>query len=241
MAYKRKYASGMGSTRRKLFKSNKTAVPKRQLSAAVKKAVYGMAEKKRSLVHIDEQPLGSISQGSWYTPLCTPSNNTANVVNRVGQEITLSRMHFKGSLHNNGNTNNIVRILIGYYKDTQAFTTTSQIFENPNGFGTAVGFSTVNNLDSTYWPVNPVKFTTVLDRTYLLAPVGSVDASNVKVLEYKINLKNAKIKFEGTDAGQDGQDKNLTMIAWTGEAGDDATIGTNVELSGLSRVFFTDL
>lgn len=241
MAGKRSAGSMYGPRTKYARRSAPSAkVGKKTLSAAVRKAVYGLAEKKRAFTHINEESLGSIAQGGNWWPLCAPGNNTANAINRVGQEITLDRLHFKGVLHNNASTNNVVRILVGYFKDTANFSSASQIFEGTTGASAAVGFTTINNLDSLYWSINPVKFTTLLDRTYMLAPTTSVDGTNVKLLEYKLKLK-AKIKFEGTDVGQDGQDKSLIMIAWTGEAGDDAVLGTNVEISGLARCFFTDL
>jgi len=241
MAGKRKAGSMYGPRSKYTRRSAPSSkAGKKTLSAAVRKAVYGLAEKKRQFTHINEETLSSIGQGSNSWNLITPVSNSGNSVNRVGQEITLDRFEFRGVLHNNAATNNMVRILVGYVKDTALFTSASQLFENANGFGAAVSFSSVNNLDSIYWPINKVKFTPILDRVYTLAPTSSVDAGNVKSLVYSIRLKK-KIKFEGTDAGQDGQDTNLFMIAWTGEAGDDATIGTNVEISGLARVLFTDL
>lgn len=240
MAYKRKSGSMYGPKPKYARRSAPPTVQKKALSAAVRKAVYGLAEKKRTITHINEETLGSIAQGQNVWSLCQPQNNSGNAINRIGQEITLSGMHFKGILHNNASTNNVVRILVGFFKDTAAFSSASQIFESTTGQGPAVGFTTINNLDSLYWSINPVKFQTLLDRTYVLSPTTSVDASNVKLLEYKLKL-GQKIKFEGTDSGVDGQDKSLYMIAWTGEAGDDATLGTNVEISGLARVYFTDL
>lgn len=238
MAFKRKSGSMYGP-KRKYARRSAPPVAKKALSAAVRKAVYGLAEKKRTAYHIDEEPLGSIAQGSNSWNLCVPANGN-NVITRVGQEISLTGMSFKGILHNNGNVNNVVRVLIGYWKDTVAFSSASQIFDSLTGFGPATTFGTINNLNSLYWATNKTKFQTLLDRTYVLGTTSSVDASNVKLLDYKLKL-GQKIKFEGSDSGTDGQDKNLIMIAWTGEAGDDATLGTNVEISGLSYVYYTDL
>lgn len=212
------------------------------IARATRQAVLRMAEKKHLNTQINEVALSSIGAGdNWYH--LSDIADGSNSGNRVGSEITLHKMNFRGILHNNSSGTHVVRVVLGYVEDEVTPSSVYSLFEGSLGPEAPVDFGNAATigLNSIYQPLNKSKFTMLYDQVFTIGASTSIDAGEVRVINITKNLKNAKIKFEGVTKGAGNQNRMLYLGAWTAEGGDDTGLGTTVELSGCAQLHYSDV
>jgi len=229
----------------KYNKRAKTTKATKTLSAAVKKAVYGLAEKKLNIVQADEVSLSTINAGADWYHLTNLTQNSSDA-SRVGRSVTLDSVRIRGILNNNSAASTqYVRMVIGYFNDFQVPSIATPLFEAAAGYQPAVTFGTTgasNGLNCIYQPLSGLHFTCIHDRVFTLASGSSVDAGQTKYFDITKNLRGTKITFDGTATGAGGNMKKTLYVGfWAAEAADDSGLGTVVELSAAMALKYTDL
>lgn len=241
---KRSYSTPGGTPRSaKRMRSTPTPAAKRTIGKIAKQTIVRMAEKKIHRQTVSEVPISSATLGNIWTHLSAVSAGSG-YGSRTGKEITLQRLKINGLLHNNSTGTHVVRCVIGYHRDPSvAPSTGTELFEGttPNAgpiTGTTFG---PNGVEAILVPINKAKFTVLSDRLYKLGANGSIDGNQVRTWTVDINLRDAKVHFEGNTEGADNQDKNLYIGFWTAEGGNDVGAGTSVESSYVSSLHYLDM
>jgi len=193
-------------------------------------------ELKRNVSYYDEISQSTLTQGS-VTPMISITQGTG-VNSRIGNQITVKGFHIKGLFNNNAATPNYIRMLLVWSPcDTVTGLTTSYLFADANQAGGVAGVGSVNGANILYYPVNKNAYRPVWDKVFKLG--GSGDPSCTRMFNKFIKM-NTTIKYNGNNAGDGSQDKQLTLFVLAAESGDDVGMGQTVELSHVGRVFFTD-
>jgi len=224
-------------------KRARVAKPMRSyIARATRQAVLRLAEKKHLNTQIDEVGLSSLVQGGdwWHLTNIADGSNSGN---RIGSQVALHSMNFRGVLHNNSSGTHLVRVVLGYIEDEVAPSNVYDLFEGPLGPEAPVSFTAgaAAGLNSMYQPLNKSKITVLYDQVHKVGANSSIDGSQVKMFEIKKNLRNAKIRFEGVTRGAGNQNRMLYLGAWTTEGADDTSLGTTTEISGCAQLHYTDL
>lgn len=238
---KRAYTSANGAARGPFAKKARISRPlKSAITKASRQAVIRLAEHKELLSQIDEQAVSTIVQGSDWSHI---SGVTASVNTRIGKEILLQSVRCRGVLHNNATGTNLVRMVVGYVEDEVIPSNISEYFLSTDGNVAPVSFSNAAaaGLNSMYQPLNKSKITLLYDRVFKLGAQSSVDGAQVQLYDFNLNLKNAKIKFEGNTNGPGNQNRMLYIGCWAAEGADDTGLGTVVEWSGVSHLKYIDM
>lgn len=220
------------TVRRKRYPSRKST-----LATQVKAIVNRQAEKKVKYVTWDEAIISTLSQGAFYDPMEISQGDTAT--QRSGVQIRLQGIHLRGVLHNNGSNPNYVRMVVFYAKERADMTSASDIFESNTQ--DAAGFSTYSGLNCIYQPFNKALMNVLYTRTFKLAGNDAIDGSQTMMFNKFIKLKNRLVRFQGNTTGSDDVAPRLHVGWWAAEAPDDTTSGQTIELSGFSKLFFTDM
>ena len=215
---------------------------KAYISKVARTAVIRMAEKKRLLTQQDEVSLSTVTQVNNWTNISDVAPNTGPSA-RIGAEILLHSVRCRGILHNNASGTNLVRMVVGYIKDQTAPTNISDLFLSSTGSAAnvAAGDAAVAGLNAMYQPLHSNKITLLYDRVVKVGATGSVDGAQVVPYDFRINLRNKKIKFEGNTTGAGNTEHQLYIGAWATEGADDTGLGTAVEWSGVQDLLYTDL
>lgn len=223
--------------RKKTFKKKSTKTSRARVPAATKKYVRKMmpkTEMKESWIHTNEVALNTLAQGHLIPFPVIGQAITAD--GRVGNHVNARSLHFKGSLYNNSGAETYVRQLVVGYAPTVDIATNLFRLAATN---TSAAISSINGMDAMYYPINKTDFHVYHDRTYKLAgSVSGVNGSNTRMFSRFIKLGGKKITWKGADANPDNYTYSIVHIA--SDANDDTTTGTTVEMSSLTRFYYTD-
>lgn len=214
------------------------------MSPAVKQYVRRImpkSEMKSIWNHDNEVSLNTLSQGAIVSlPLVTQGTASTS---RIGNEINLKMMHMKGVLYNNSSSESYVRLLVvGHSANISPVLGTFPLFVNGSSNNT-VPIGTINGLDAQYYPVNKKDLTVYVDRKWKLAGSNvEAGARNTKMFSECVKWPGhgKRICFEGNTTGYENQDWLCSIIWIASDANDDTSLGTNVELSQLTRIYFQD-
>lgn len=214
------------------------------MSTAIKKYVQKAmpkSEMKSIWNHDNEIALNTLTQGA-IVSLPTITQGTAST-NRIGNEVNLKMVHMKGVLYNNSATETYVRLLIvGHDANISPALGTFPLFINGSS-GNTVAVGSVNGLDAQYYPVNKKDLTVYTDRKWKLAGSNvEAGARNTKMFSECVKWRGQgkKIKYEGNTTGYENQNWLCSIIWIVSDANDDTSTGTTVELSQLTRIYYTD-
>jgi len=233
MAYMKKGYSG----KRNPIKSKKAAVPE-ATRKAIQKAVRPLQpELKRVATFYDEIGQNTLTQGSSVDLINVQQGNGA--YQRGGQEIRVKGFHIKGVLNNNATTPNYIRMVLAWVPGAQDTTFASTYwFKDANAAGGAGTISTVSGANILYTPLNDVLIQPVWDKTIKLG--GSADPTCTTLFSKYIKMDKL-IQYNANTTGVGAMNKQLTLVVFSAEAGDDTGLGQTVELSFVGRTFFTDV
>lgn len=210
-----------------------------QVSQATRQYVRRMMPKtelKTTWVHDNEISLNTLAQGLISSgPAIT--NGTAPT-SRVGNEIRAQSLHLRGVLYSNSTQESYVRMLV--VGCDGSVDPTVSLFRTGALGGTA-GISTVNGLDTIYFPVNKLEFKVYADKVFKLgASAAGTAGSNTRTFSKFIKFGGKKVQYKGNVAGLDLQSWQYHVIWIAADGNDDTTTGTTVELSQITRFWFTD-
>jgi len=205
----------------------------------VKKAMPTV-DMKTLWYHDNEVSLNTLTQGAMQSyPLI--ANGQSNST-RIGSEITLKSFQIKGMLYNNSGSESYARcIVIGHAGTVDPTYSTFPIFKitSANTTGT---IASVNGLDTMYYPLNTTDCHVYHDKVHKLA--GSATAggpANTKMFSKFIKFgRGKKVVYKGNSSGYLNQNWLLSVYWIVADANDDTSTGTTVELSQLTRAWFTD-
>lgn len=220
-----------------------TPAARKTIGKIAKQVVMRMAEKKVHRSWVSEAALSSASVGNNFINLSSVTQGTG-WGERTGKEIRLSKVRVKGLLHNNASGTHVVRMVIGYALDQADLSSTTELFEAKVSSGgplTGVGIGGGDGVTALLLPLNRAKFIPLVDRLIKIGANSSVDGANVRTFDITKALREAKIIFEGTTVGAANQSRTLHVGFWTAEGGNDTAGGTNVEVSIVADLHFTDL
>jgi len=245
---KRNLSGDMGMERPRPYKRSKVGAAEKNKRAYIaktaKQVVVRLAEKKRAQSSGQELSINSISQGDTWVPLSNISQGSA-AFERVGKEITLRRLRYRGQVFNNSTTSMTVRHVVGYFLDQGSPGVGTEMFEQSLRASGAITFSGLKGGTqepvSGYLPLNRAKFIPVLDSTFVVGATGSVDGNNAKVFDHVVNLRDKKIRFEQSATGTANQDQQLYAGAWCIETNGDLSTGTAVEWTFVATLDYLDL
>jgi hypothetical protein len=233
MAYTRKSTKKRRTTRRR---------PRRRSAASIAKSVVRRElskniEMKRHYQLQNEVNVSTLSQGTnWYDLSAVDTGTGPN--DRIGLQIRAKGLHVAGALHNNGSTTNYVRMIVIQQHSQDALSSASDVFQQ----GTATGdFSDITGMKTMFYPLQKVDFKVLYHRIFKLNPAGTAGQNDESRMFRKFIKLDRTIRFENvTTEGDNVQRPRYWLGCWAAEAPDDPGLGENIELSFLSRFYFTD-
>jgi len=163
---------------------------------------------------------------------------------RIGSDISFKGLQVKGVLYNNSGSESYARlIIVGHPGTIDPTYSTFPIFKNTSAGATAT-IASVNGLDTMYYPLNNTELTIYHDKVFRLA--GSATAggpSNTRMFSKFVKFagKGKMIRYKGNTSGVNNQNWFISVYWIVADANDDTSTGTNVELSQLTRMYFTDV
>lgn len=227
------------TTRKAPRKSRKPSVSK-AVKTYVRRALPHV-EFKEAWYHDNEVQLNTLTQGAMQAHPQV-ANGTTHVA-RIGNDISLKSFQVKGMLYNNSTSETYARLLIlGHSGDIDPTFSTFPIFRNSSN-GVTGNISTVNGLDTMYYPINKVDCHVYHDKVIKLAGSATGNAGvNTKMFSHfmKFPGKGKRITYDGAAMGTGNQNTFISVYWIVADANDDTTGGTTVELSQLTRYWFTD-
>lgn len=226
--------------KRRARKSRKmTSVP-----TAVKKYVQRAiphVELKEQWTHDNEVQLNTLVQGAMQS-YPSVSQGTTHLT-RVGNDINLKKFDIKGVLSNNSTSESFARmIIVGHDGDLDPTMSTFPLFL-AGATGSTFTISSVNGLDTMYYPLNDKELHVYEDKVFRLAGSATGNAAvNAKYYSKTINFpgQGKLIKFKANATGVGNQSWFISVIWVVADANDDTSTGTVVELSQLTRFYYTD-
>lgn len=221
-------------------KRNKTKVSK-AVKQYVKKTMPRV-EMKSIWNHDNEVNLNTLAQGQM---IALPNVTQGSAVtNRIGNELSLKMLHMKGVLYNKSASESYVRlIIVGHDANIKPDLGSFPLFVNgPSGNTVTTG--TIPGLDCMYFPINKKDLHVYTDRKFKLAG-SNVEAAarNTRMFSECVKWpgKGKRVRYEGNTTGYENQNWLCSIIWIACDANDDSTFGTDVELSQLTRIYFTDV
>jgi len=198
-------------------------------------------EFKENWFHDDEVKLNTLNQGAMAGyPQVTVGNSH---ITRIGNEIALKSFQVKGCLNNNSVQESYCRLIIlGHDGNLDPNAATFPLFRN-TASGTTASISSVNGLNAMYFPINNVDNKIYHDKIYRLAGSATGNSgANTRMFNKFIKFpgKGMKIKYEATGTGVGNQNRFISVYWIAADSADDTTSGTDVELSQLTRFWYTD-
>jgi len=233
------------ATRKYSRKPRKYVKRKPTVSKAVKKYVrrtMPAIERKCNWYHDNEVQLNTLSQGAMQGyPLVTQA---LAATGRIGNDINVSMFQIKGVLNNNSGSESWARCIVCSHDGTiDPNMGTFPLFVNGASNNT-VTISTINGLDTMYYPLNKTDLTVYYDRKFRLAGSATGNAGNNTSMfnkTIKFPGKGKRFTFKGNTTGVNQQSAFISVIWIVADANDDTTTGTTVELSQLTRYWYTDV
>jgi len=242
------YSNVSGGKRRSGAKgrgrARKAAKKTTSVSSAVKKYVKRAiphVELKEIWIHDNEVQLNTLAQGALqaYPVVSQGASHAA----RIGNEINLKKFDIRGVLNNNSTSESFARmIVVGHDGNIDPTMATFPIFQS-SSLGAISTISSVNGLDTMYYPLNATDLHVYEDKVFRLAGSATGNAAaNVVYYKKTINFpgQGKLIKFKGNATGVGNQSWLITVIWVVADANDDTSTGTVVELSQLTRFNFSD-
>lgn len=162
---------------------------------------------------------------------------------RIGNDINLSMFHVKGVLYNNSTQESYARMLIvGHDGTIDPAMATFPLYTNGASNNT-VTIASINGLDTMYYPLNKTDLTIYSDKKFRLA--GSATGNgprNTKMFNAMVKFpgKGKKVTYKGNTTGVNQQNWFISVIWIIADANDDTSTGTVMELSSLTRMWYTD-
>jgi len=213
------------------------------VSQAVKKYVrrsQPRIELKNVWYHDNEISLNTLAQGGCQAHPIISQGTTG--LTRVGNEISLKSFHVKGVLYNNSTSETYARMIIVGHNGTMDPTFSTMPIFRAGATGQTYTVSQINGLDTMYWPLNKVEFHVYKDKVFKLAGSAAGSAAvNTKTFSQFIKFGRGKtVTYKANATGVGNQNWFITVYWIVADANDDTTTGTNVELSSLTRLWFTD-
>lgn len=220
---------------------NKSAVSKTVKKYV--KSVMPRPEVKSVWYHDNEVNLNTLTQGAMQSyPLLGQGSSKFQ---RIGNDIMLTEFEIRGTIKSNSATNTLWAraLIVGHDGQIDPTISTFPLFQASFDETTAP-VSSVNGLDAMYFPINKKELTVYHDKVYRLA--GDANGNDGKEALFfskhiKFGPKGMKISFKGNLNGYKNQTKLVSVIWIVAEASDDTTTGYNVELSQLTRFWYTDV
>lgn len=163
--------------------------------------------------------------------------------NRIGNDINMTLFNIKGILYNNSTSETYIRqLIVGHDGTIDPTMATFPLFVNGASNNTTT-ISSINGLDTMYYPLNKTDLHVYVDKKHKLA--GSATGNgprNTKIFNETIKFpgKGRKFTFKGNTTGVNQQNYFISVIYIIADANDDTTTGTTVELSQLTRYWYTD-
>lgn len=193
-------------------------------------------EMKTTWSHENEVNLSTLAQGAISSGPALTQGNTA--ITRLGNEVRAMSLHLKGVLYNNSTQESLVRLMIvGGPGSLDPNTTIFRTAAN----GTTSGPTGVTGLDAMYYPINKMEYHVYKDKLYRFGPSASGSAAtNTRSFSTFVKLGGRKITYKQNLTGTGNQSWQYHIVWIAADANDDTTTGTNVELSQLTRFWFTD-
>jgi len=245
---KRNLSGDMGMERGRVYKRSKVTpnekAKRAYIAKTAKQVVVRLAEKKKALSTAQEASINSISQGDTWVALSNISQGSA-AYERVGKEITLRRLRYRGQIFNNSATSMTVRHVVGYFLDQDTPGVGTEMFEQSLRASGPQTFSAIKGGAqepiAMYLDLNRAKFIPIIDKTFVVGATGSVDGYNAKTFDHTVNLRDKKIRFEQSGTGTANQDQQLYAGAWCIETNADLGLGTAVEWTFAATLDYLDL
>lgn len=196
---------------------------------------------KENWYHDNEVQLNTLSQGAMQAyPLVTQGTTH---VNRIGNEISMKSFQVKGVLNNNSGSESYARlIIVGHDGTLDPTYSTFPIFKAGQA-GTTYTISQLNGLDTMYFPLNKDDLHVYYDKVMRLAGSATGNAgSNTRTFRKFIKFpgQGKRISYKANATGTGNQTWFISVYWIVADANDDTTTGTTVELSQLTRFWFTD-
>ena len=184
-----------------------------------------------------EAAVSTLNQGTnWYD--LTNIDVGTGPDNRIGREVRLKGIDIRGHLHNNGAGTNWARIAVFKAYEQTDMSSLALIFKNQTG---SVDFSTLAGMRTMYYPFNNVDLKCVYDKIIKCNPVASDGLNDESAMFRHFIKRDETLHFENqTSEGSETQRPRYWLAVWVAESGEDVGVGQTVELSFLSRTFFTD-
>lgn len=193
---------------------------------------------KRHYVNNTEELVSTLAQGTnWYS--LADVDQGVNTAERIGMEIMAKGIHVCGHLHNNGSTTNWVRMVVIQQHTQDDISSLSEVFQKS---GNTADFSSTTGMQAMYFPLQKTDFKVLYHRVFKLNPAGTAGLLDESRM-FKTFLKlNKKMKFQkDLSEGADLQRPRYWLGCWAAESPNDTGLGENIELSFLSRFYFTDM
>lgn len=260
MAYKRRrpnHKKMLRKVRRRLnFGPPKSR--KRMTARRVKKIIRRTQETKCVSDGIIEATAGTVATAAYIKRNLFAPTQGDNSDQRHGRKVTLTGIHIKGQVHNNGNRTNYVRILLLAHKDnswTGAPNSTMELFVGPDNQVRTLG--NVAMMEKMLYPINKYRFYPLYDKIMKLEgkmgnSVHTSKASRMFVIKKKMNkavwfdeapsqvINGVEMQDNAKEVGEYNQNIHYTLMVLAADSQNDTIIGENVELSYFRQFWFTD-
>jgi len=154
---------------------------------------------------------------------------------RIGDEILAQSMHVKGMMRNNS-ANTVYCRVLAFWTPERAISATSELFQ----IG-ATAYSTltaVTGLNQIYTPLNKNKYKFLVDKTFRIN--STAETGEVFKLNIFKKLGGKKIMFEHNTSGDENQNHVLNVVYMVARADDDTGLGEDIEMSLITRFWYTD-
>lgn len=196
---------------------------------------------KSNWYHDNEVQLNTLTQGAMQA-YPQVSQGTTDLA-RIGNDINVKSFQVKGVLYNNSTQESYARLIIcGHAGSLDPTFSTFPIFM-AGASGASYNISQVNGLDTMYYPLNKTELHIYHDKVFKIAGSATGNAgANTRMYSHFIKFpgKGKKVTFKGNTSGTGNQNWFISVYWICADANDDTTTGTVVELSQLTRIWYTD-
>lgn len=225
------------NTKRKTYKRKRPS-RRTNVRTIVKRELARNVERKSLFTTMDEISINTLAPTSYYDTIAAIAQGTA-YNQRIGNEIIVTGIHLKGIFHNNSATDTVwVRVALFWYKGTDvALGAGSTIFETTTGGQTDL--ASLAGTRSMTWPLNKSAVTPLWDTTFKLAALE--DGAQHTTARNKFIRLHKKVKYEAGSASGLLNQPRLCLGMWSSQSDADDAIGSVVEFSGFTRIYYTDM
>lgn len=214
---------------------------KKYVKSVTKKALPEMKFVTSTLIPGTEPVLGlnGTVAGYQWLEFARPTQGPA-VSQRNGNQINLQGYHSKITYFNTSTSTLFVRrLILGVNNgDTEAGTDSAELFTLN---GTGISLTTAGNtLAVIQTPINTTQYRVYFDKTIKLAPVGSVDGTNTRMVNYFQKFGGKKITYESNNSGFLAQNFRFAELILVATSANDPNISGGLKLINFNRTYFTD-